>query len=81
MYIVLFNLKGLYIIKSTLSFKITILLKDVTSMTKEKTAKLIPNAIQISTDNEKVWLDHALASMHLPIILFVTALSIINSFG
>ncbi|XP_068179034.1 protein Aster-A isoform X2 [Antennarius striatus] len=32
---------------------ITILLKDVTSMTKEKTAKLIPNAIQISTDNEK----------------------------
>lgn len=34
--------------------QITILLKDVTSMTKEKTAKLIPNAIQISTDNEKV---------------------------
>ncbi|CAJ1062820.1 protein Aster-A isoform X2 [Xyrichtys novacula] len=32
---------------------ITILLKDVTSMTKEKTAKLIPNAIQICTDNEK----------------------------
>ncbi|XP_056261850.1 protein Aster-A isoform X2 [Pseudoliparis swirei] len=32
---------------------ITILLKDVTSMTKEKTAKLIPNAIQITTDNEK----------------------------
>ncbi|XP_038566702.1 protein Aster-A isoform X3 [Micropterus salmoides] len=32
---------------------ITILLKDVTSLTKEKTAKLIPNAIQISTDNEK----------------------------
>ncbi|XP_061675124.1 protein Aster-A isoform X2 [Syngnathoides biaculeatus] len=32
---------------------ITILLKDVTSMTKEKTAKLIPNAIQISTDNER----------------------------
>ncbi|XP_056235880.1 protein Aster-A isoform X4 [Seriola aureovittata] len=32
---------------------ITILLKDVTSITKEKTAKLIPNAIQISTDNEK----------------------------
>ncbi|XP_037532033.1 protein Aster-A isoform X2 [Nematolebias whitei] len=32
---------------------ITILLKDVTSMTKEKTAKLIPNAIQISTDNDK----------------------------
>uniref|UniRef100_A0A3Q4HXN3 GRAM domain containing 1A n=1 Tax=Neolamprologus brichardi TaxID=32507 RepID=A0A3Q4HXN3_NEOBR len=27
---------------------ITILLKDVTSMTKEKTAKLIPNAIQIT---------------------------------
>uniref|UniRef100_A0A3B4UBD9 GRAM domain containing 1A n=1 Tax=Seriola dumerili TaxID=41447 RepID=A0A3B4UBD9_SERDU len=33
--------------------QITILLKDVTSITKEKTAKLIPNAIQISTDNEK----------------------------
>ncbi|XP_072316216.1 protein Aster-A isoform X2 [Eucyclogobius newberryi] len=32
---------------------ITILLKDVISLTKEKTAKLIPNAIQISTDNEK----------------------------
>ncbi|KAI9999920.1 hypothetical protein NQD34_011763 [Periophthalmus magnuspinnatus] len=32
---------------------ITILLKDVTSLTKEKTAKLIPNAIQINTDNEK----------------------------
>lgn len=36
------------------SAQITILLKDVTFMTKEKTAKLIPNAIQISTDNEKV---------------------------
>ncbi|XP_024114050.1 protein Aster-A [Oryzias melastigma] len=32
---------------------ITIQLKDVTSITKEKTAKLIPNAIQISTDSEK----------------------------
>nr|XP_683776.6 GRAM domain-containing protein 1A isoform X3 [Danio rerio] len=32
---------------------ITILLKDVTNLTKEKTAKLIPNAIQISTENEK----------------------------
>ncbi|KAK5614054.1 hypothetical protein CRENBAI_011772 [Crenichthys baileyi] len=32
---------------------ITIQLKDVTSMTKEKTAKLIPNAIQISTENDK----------------------------
>ncbi|XP_029434059.1 protein Aster-C isoform X2 [Rhinatrema bivittatum] len=30
-----------------------ITLKDVTSMTKEKTARLIPNAIQISTENEK----------------------------
>nr|XP_043874033.1 protein Aster-A-like isoform X1 [Solea senegalensis] len=35
---------------------ITILLRDVTSMTKEKTAKLIPNAIQICTDNEKHFL-------------------------
>lgn len=40
--------------KLSLCPQITILLKDVTSMTKEKTAKLIPNAIQISTDNEKV---------------------------
>ncbi|XP_016338161.1 GRAM domain-containing protein 1A-like isoform X2 [Sinocyclocheilus anshuiensis] len=32
---------------------ITILLKDVTSLTKEKTAKLIPNAIQINTEHEK----------------------------
>ncbi|CAL8336620.1 unnamed protein product [Gadus morhua 'NCC'] len=32
---------------------ITIPLKDVTSLTKEKTAKLIPNAIQISTDSDK----------------------------
>ncbi|XP_048008337.1 protein Aster-A isoform X2 [Megalobrama amblycephala] len=32
---------------------ITILLKDVTSLTKEKTAKLIPNAIQICTEHEK----------------------------
>ncbi|KAM3873027.1 protein Aster-A [Diretmus argenteus] len=32
---------------------ITILLKDVATLTKEKTAKLIPNAIQISTDHDK----------------------------
>ncbi|XP_051776765.1 protein Aster-A isoform X4 [Erpetoichthys calabaricus] len=32
---------------------ITIQLKDVTSLTKEKTAKLIPNAIQICTDQDK----------------------------
>ncbi|XP_066499554.1 protein Aster-A isoform X2 [Hoplias malabaricus] len=32
---------------------ITILLKDVTGLTKEKTAKVIPNAIQICTDQEK----------------------------
>ncbi|XP_018428355.1 PREDICTED: GRAM domain-containing protein 1C [Nanorana parkeri] len=31
-------------------------LKDVTSMTKEKTARLIPNAIQISTEGEKYFL-------------------------
>ncbi|XP_075053512.1 protein Aster-C isoform X2 [Mixophyes fleayi] len=30
-------------------------LRDVTSMTKEKTARLIPNAIQISTENEKLF--------------------------
>ncbi|XP_018582497.2 protein Aster-A isoform X4 [Scleropages formosus] len=32
---------------------ITIPLKDVTNLTKEKTAKLIPNAIQISTEHDK----------------------------
>lgn len=30
--------------------------KDVTSITKEKTALVIPNAISISTDNEKYFL-------------------------
>ena len=29
-------------------------LKDICTMTKEKTARLIPNAIQLCTDNEKV---------------------------
>ncbi|XP_062841337.1 protein Aster-A isoform X2 [Trichomycterus rosablanca] len=32
---------------------ITILIKEVTSLTKEKTAKLIPNAIQINTEQDK----------------------------
>ncbi|XP_056415918.1 protein Aster-C isoform X2 [Hyla sarda] len=32
---------------------ICISLREVTSMTKEKTARLIPNAIQVTTDNEK----------------------------
>ncbi|XP_043935294.1 protein Aster-A [Protopterus annectens] len=32
---------------------ISIQLKDITCITKEKTAKLIPNALQISTENEK----------------------------
>ncbi|KAM9431891.1 protein Aster-A isoform 2-T4 [Clarias gariepinus] len=32
---------------------ITLLLKEVTNITKEKTAKLIPNAIQINTEQEK----------------------------
>ncbi|XP_060717434.1 protein Aster-A isoform X1 [Tachysurus vachellii] len=32
---------------------ITILLKDVTNLSKEKTAKLIPNAIQINTEQDK----------------------------
>ncbi|XP_058231930.1 protein Aster-A isoform X1 [Hemibagrus wyckioides] len=32
---------------------ITILLKEVTNLSKEKTAKLIPNAIQINTEQEK----------------------------
>ncbi|KAM4701262.1 protein Aster-C isoform 2-T3 [Discoglossus pictus] len=34
---------------------ICLALRDVTSMTKEKTARLIPNAIQISTENEKLF--------------------------
>ncbi|XP_073524738.1 protein Aster-C isoform X3 [Phyllobates terribilis] len=38
---------------STAYPQICILLREVTSMTKEKTARLIPNAIQISTENEK----------------------------
>lgn len=32
---------------------LTVRLKDVCAMTKEKTARLIPNAIQLCTDNEK----------------------------
>ncbi|MEQ2207508.1 hypothetical protein XENOCAPTIV_013655, partial [Xenoophorus captivus] len=44
-----FSIKGILF-----NSPITIQLKDVTSMTKEKTAKLIPNAIQISTENDKV---------------------------
>lgn len=32
---------------------LTVRLKDVCTMTKEKTARLIPNAIQLCTDNEK----------------------------
>uniref|UniRef100_A0A3P8UND3 GRAM domain containing 1B n=1 Tax=Cynoglossus semilaevis TaxID=244447 RepID=A0A3P8UND3_CYNSE len=32
---------------------LTVRLKDICSMTKEKTARLIPNAIQLSTDTEK----------------------------
>ncbi|XP_038141750.1 protein Aster-B isoform X5 [Cyprinodon tularosa] len=32
---------------------LTVRLKDISSMTKEKTARLIPNAIQVCTDNEK----------------------------
>lgn len=34
--------------------KLTVRLKDICSMTKEKTARLIPNAIQVCTDTEKV---------------------------
>ncbi|KAL0973299.1 hypothetical protein UPYG_G00201600 [Umbra pygmaea] len=32
---------------------LTVRLKDICTMTKEKTARLIPNAIQVSTDSEK----------------------------
>ncbi|XP_029385441.1 protein Aster-C isoform X2 [Echeneis naucrates] len=35
--------------------KITVLLKDIQSMSREKTARLIPNAIQISTSTEKIF--------------------------
>nr|XP_020647977.1 GRAM domain-containing protein 1B isoform X2 [Pogona vitticeps] len=34
---------------------LTVRLKDICSMTKEKTARLIPNAIQVCTDTEKVY--------------------------
>jgi len=34
--------------------QLTVRLKDICSMTKEKTARLIPNAIQVCTDAEKV---------------------------
>ncbi|XP_064816637.1 protein Aster-B-like, partial [Oncorhynchus masou masou] len=36
-----------------LSLASTVRLKDICSMTKEKTARLIPNAIQLCTDNDK----------------------------
>ncbi|XP_041734533.1 protein Aster-B isoform X8 [Coregonus clupeaformis] len=35
---------------------LTVRLKDICTMTKEKTARLIPNAIQVSTDGEKHFL-------------------------
>lgn len=41
---------------SSVVLQLTVRLKDICSMTKEKTARLIPNAIQVSTDNEKVTL-------------------------
>lgn len=34
--------------------QLTVRLKDICTMTKEKTARLIPNAIQVCTDTEKV---------------------------
>lgn len=34
--------------------QLTVRLKDICSMTKEKTARLIPNAIQVCTESEKV---------------------------
>ena len=33
--------------------QVTIPIKDVTAITKEKTARVIPNAVQVSTDREK----------------------------
>uniref|UniRef100_A0A3B4ATJ2 GRAM domain-containing protein n=1 Tax=Periophthalmus magnuspinnatus TaxID=409849 RepID=A0A3B4ATJ2_9GOBI len=41
---------------------LTVRLKDICSMTKEKTARLIPNAIQVSTDSEKVVPNNAIPS-------------------
>ncbi len=38
-----------------LFLQITLALKDITNMTREKTARLIPNAIQICTSTEKVY--------------------------
>ncbi|XP_039730767.1 protein Aster-B isoform X2 [Pteropus medius] len=39
--------------KSQSWYNLTVRLKDICSMTKEKTARLIPNAIQVCTDSEK----------------------------
>ena len=35
-------------------WQITLTLKDIVTMTREKTARLIPNAIQVCTSTEKV---------------------------
>ncbi|CAH2218858.1 GRAM domain-containing 1C isoform X2 [Pelobates cultripes] len=54
-------------------------LRDITSMTKEKTARLIPNAIQISTENEKVCLpSHHCLSYNLTFSDLSTAIHIVN---
>ena len=37
----------------TVFFQVTIPTKEITAITKEKTARVIPNAIQISNDKEK----------------------------
>lgn len=56
-------------------FKISIQLKEVTCLKKEKTAKLIPNAIQICTESEKVsgggpiWGGHTPGSQQRPLQL------------
>ena len=39
--------------KNFFSFQLTIPCKDICAITKEKTARVIPNAIQIATDKDK----------------------------
>lgn len=48
------SLLAYYLFSVPVGCQLTVRLKDICSMTKEKTARLIPNAIQVCTDSEKV---------------------------
>ncbi|DAA22279.1 TPA: GRAM domain containing 1B-like isoform 2 [Bos taurus] len=52
---------------------LTVRLKDICSMTKEKTARLIPNAIQVCTDSEKYFLHRHFLPRSLSIQHFFTS--------